>query len=503
MMAKRVLFSTLWAVLAAFLTGGCMGMQSKKAEALTVRGISGSSLELSWVGTKEGDRTRVLVTDTQSRDVLQNVQLDVGIGSIWITDLEAGEYEFQEIESTPQGLKTLGKQNIKVKSEKSSRLLTPEDFGLAQEDRLGLTTLIAVPRVSTGEEVTQNAFRTARAELMVVSRTLVEFFMGSAYCLDREDQIGTIEQIREYLRSTFKDLELTQGFAANALLAVDLRLPEPEKEIPCQLSLRLFEITHPEYAAETLWNQRPMIYENFIEVPDFQVGKSNYEPLIKAFREGMVSLCNDPVVKSYCDIVTVDNSREPEFYRHLWEFIGRSVPDEDGGDRLSARAGGVDYRNVEEMLFPAEEVVFKETPPAVKQEEKLEESLPPVAESEPAPPTEPETETVEEPDPASKTEVEEAPPPEAVESTEATATEPVKETGDSEEGKEILPAPDEPKVEEEPQAVPEEKQKAPGKNPFFKPKKEPKDDKAEGTKEGDENVKKAEDKKKQPDTPDS
>jgi len=417
---------------------------SGKGQPVAVRSISGSSLELAWTCSEQGQGTTVSVLNTQSGEN-NIIHLETGISSHWVRDLEKGDYRIEIQEKHPQGaVKKLGSREIQVMSEKTSRLLTAEDFGLSKEDRLGLTTLIAIPEITKGNKAHLDAYRKAREELLVVSRTLTRFFVGPAFYIESENQIGTIEQVREYLRGSFPDLEIPHGYAATTLVAVDLRLPEPEKEIPCQLSLRLFEISDPnQYSGEFLWNRRPLLYEDFIEVPGFQVGKtSNYEVLIKAFQEGVVGMCLDSAVREYCKAVTGTGPRDRQFFERLQDTIGRTIGDEVEKGGSPDLSGTSHYAQVEGMIFP--ETKFEGVA-------ATEESSAPEVKPVPAP--EPETAATEE-------KQEEKPA-----KTGEEGNKPEEEEGAAEPEKKTDPA------TADPAAEPAKKPKEPAKKTFFNPKK--------------------------------
>ena len=121
-MAAHLLRFGLLVGIVGFPFVGCAGLLSSKAQPVTVRSISGSSLELEWTGSEQGRGTTLFVYDARSGKCLATESLEQGIDSYWVRDLEKGEYRFKVQEKIAQGaVKDLGIREIKVMSKRSGR----------------------------------------------------------------------------------------------------------------------------------------------------------------------------------------------------------------------------------------------------------------------------------------------------------------------------------------------------------------------------------------------
>jgi len=315
------------------LTGCQMG---GKGEVLGVRGVAGDALELAWTPPGEGDYDlRVFGRGNQEL----RLERKGGRGFASFEGLEPGEYNFRLCRDTPSGTKIISSRKVKVSEPlRSSQILKPEDFGL--KEPLGLRTLLAFPGAEGGE-----LFRNSLRELRTVARNLAEIFLGPAYPVEEESQVFDIERARSILLQ--QRYRLAHGFAARALLVVDIRLPESGGEVPCQLSLRLFDVTHPRNDNEFLWNLRPLIYEDFVEVPRFRPGESNYDALVRALGRGLGDLRRDPMVLSYTRLVAAGGSGEVDM-KDLWQGIGRRIPLAEGRKGILE----ANHLRAEELMFP-------------------------------------------------------------------------------------------------------------------------------------------------------
>ena len=98
-------------------------------------------------------------------------------------------------------------------------------------------------------------------------------------------------------------------------------MPDEKNKIPCQLSIRLFDLSHPDSGDEGLWSHRPLIYEDFIEIENFSLGGvSNYDQLIDAMEEGFNGLLKETLVREYRKLV--NDQKNEVFYSKLYDLIG-------------------------------------------------------------------------------------------------------------------------------------------------------------------------------------
>ncbi|MFH1999728.1 MAG: hypothetical protein ABIK28_08610 [Planctomycetota bacterium] len=250
-------------------------------------------------------------------------------------------------------------QNFKLlEGGKKAGVLRPEDFDPPVTEKLNLITLLSIPEEANPQKADQ--FHHARKVLGLVARQMTEIFIGDTYPIGGRDEIVSLEDTRQHLKE--KGYRMLHGLEASSVLAVDLRLPDREQAIPCQLSIRLLDISHPDNRYEKLWNRRPLIYEDFVEIEDFLPSddESSYDKLIRALENGFRTLCKDPVVRVYQKLVS--DPTQDGYFRKIEDCVGRNF-DVSNAEGTEDRAA-ISYSKALSLMFPVRDDVYEIKPPA-------------------------------------------------------------------------------------------------------------------------------------------